>query len=886
MKFRMYGPLMALLFLYACEFGTAPTGGGTGGEGLSGILVDSKGSGVAGAKVFVYPDAAPAAKRAGAQVAQPDSTTTGKDGRFRFAKLPDGRYNLEASATRHDTVLAVFLRGIDFAKKLDLGKDTLRVSGSLTVQVRTAAGAVAGALCSLVGTSRTTVSDAGGKCAFTGLGPGTYQVSTTFEGRTFTTANLTVVSSVTTGAGLDVAPAGTGGETQIPANWILAYAQGYAFYMPPDMEFQGESQETDIWTAQYGSSRIGLSLFSGYGGITRPAYPGYFEDTLVLDSNSSAFYRTFRETDARIQVTLEVEKKSPGMTMFYVVFNATGASFADSAQMALMLRSVQVWKGPGPAPVPAPSKAVLHTPAAGATTTASPLLTWFAPANAAGTTYYRVQVSEDSTFVNLLANDSASRLPIQSSDRLSRTVGPLALFRTYYWRVLSFGPGGIVSSEIRAFRTETPPPAPVLRSPAANATVTSLSPQLTWGEVLLDGPAQIFRLQVSKDTLFGDYVLNDSISGPNFNGNFYSGVGPLEPATRYFWRVVQIRNGLSATSATRAFTTPSVSGEAPIVPQLASPAANTNATVDSQSFSWTSWNRGASTSHYHFQLATDSLFLNPVLNDSVPPSNFETGLTVRRVAVQHSTQYYWRVIGVGPGGSTPSETRRFSTFLPPQAVPLSSPAFPDTGRELSPELAWGVYYASNRTEAYRMQVAEDTLFSMLVVDETRPGQPIPESEDGLRYGWRVGPLSPGKKYFWRVISEGKGGLSAPSDTRSFVTRFKTTDVVPLEPELTSPTANATGVSAMPTFKWFRTTTGPHTDYFHLQIATDNSFRNPAVNDTVAARATALEFDFVERTLSPAHGNAPLRSGTPYFWRVAGVGKGGVTFSEVWTFTTQ
>jgi hypothetical protein len=186
-KFAIPG-LACILLLQACIVG----GGGTGGEGLTGTLVDAKGAPVAGAKVGVY-------SQAGGAVAV-DSMLTDAEGKFRFSALAAGRYNVAASVRRHDTTLAAFVRGVDIAEKLDLGDRALSPSGNLEVAVRSGEGEpLSGAQCAVAASPYVDVSDSGGTCNLEGLAPGFYQVGIIGDGDTTLTDTLEVQSSVTAG---------------------------------------------------------------------------------------------------------------------------------------------------------------------------------------------------------------------------------------------------------------------------------------------------------------------------------------------------------------------------------------------------------------------------------------------------------------------------------------------------------------------------------------------------------------------------------------------------------------------------------------------------------------------------------------------------------------
>ena len=124
-------PALAAAFLFAlaglgsCNFGTAP--GGTEGEGLTGILLDTHEKGAANIRVRVYPNNPATLAKGTAAAPHADSTVTNSSGRFEFKNLvPGTKYNLAASFTRGDTVFSLFIRDILYAGgRQDIGSNAL-----------------------------------------------------------------------------------------------------------------------------------------------------------------------------------------------------------------------------------------------------------------------------------------------------------------------------------------------------------------------------------------------------------------------------------------------------------------------------------------------------------------------------------------------------------------------------------------------------------------------------------------------------------------------------------------------------------------------------------------------------------------------------------------
>jgi hypothetical protein len=196
-KFLLALPAL-LILLHACDFGDAiGGGGGTGGQGLTGTIVDPQGVPVVGAKVRVFPELQASGKAASSpHEPMPDSQTTSGKGKFRFTNLAQGQYRLEALVQRGDTALVLVIRSINFVEKsLDLGTDTLRIAGGLRATIRTDGNVpVVGAACSLFDTPRSTVSDSSGTCVFSGLMPGAYRLRVASPGLIASEMDVVVVS--------------------------------------------------------------------------------------------------------------------------------------------------------------------------------------------------------------------------------------------------------------------------------------------------------------------------------------------------------------------------------------------------------------------------------------------------------------------------------------------------------------------------------------------------------------------------------------------------------------------------------------------------------------------------------------------------------------------
>ena len=112
-----------------------------------------------------------------------------------------------------------------------------------------------------------------------------------------------------------------------------------------------------------------------------------------------------------------------------------------------------------------------------------PVLDW---EDVAGATGYRVQISKNQTFTQV----------VKKVATVASTYPPtvdLPAFTKLFWRVQSKGANGLSAwSEARWFRTPNPPGIPTLVAPALNALTTAETPLLDWSNVKVPAGAPAF----------------------------------------------------------------------------------------------------------------------------------------------------------------------------------------------------------------------------------------------------------------------------------------------------------------------------------------------------------------------------------------------------------
>ncbi len=252
----------------------------------------------------------------------------------------------------------------------------------------------------------------------------------------------------------------------------------------------------------------------------------------------------------------------------------------------------------------------------------SPTFSW---TTSAGATSYGLQVSTSNSFGSFVVDQTG--LTTTSYDASGLTTSTM-----YYWRVNATNTYGTSSySSTYYFTTETaatPPAAPILASPANNATNVGNHPTLYWHPA---AGASTYELLVSSD--------NFSSVDFDFTGivdtSYHIHAWPsdyLELSTDYYWKVVAINTHGSDTSTTWKFTTKS----SPDAPELVSPADLSTDVSQLPTFTWTP--EFAATS-YSLQIATNSSFSSMVQSHS---GIADTTFTLA-TPLPTNTLYYWRV---------------------------------------------------------------------------------------------------------------------------------------------------------------------------------------------------------------------------------------------------
>ena len=273
----------------------------------------------------------------------------------------------------------------------------------------------------------------------------------------------------------------------------------------------------------------------------------------------------------------------------------------------------------------------------------TPTLTWNSVAYGAT---YQVQVAAISTFTTVLQDATGADLTYTASTLADGL---------YYWRVRAYNitPAPGAWSVARPFTIDTtPPPAPVLSTPA-NGSIYRSNPTFTW---LAAAGANAYQFQFASDSGFTmvEYtsaVLAVTSHTPN----------PAMTVGAHYWRV------RSRDAAGNWSTDPGGAGWSasrlvevrmplPLAPVLTSPASGSMQYTKTPTFTW---NSATYADSYNIQVATSYTFASPQVDVNLPSG--QLNYTPSSDLVPDGLRY-WRVRGINIHGEpgTWSAARTFT----------------------------------------------------------------------------------------------------------------------------------------------------------------------------------------------------------------------------------
>lgn len=332
------------------------------------------------------------------------------------------------------------------------------------------------------------------------------------------------------------------------------------------------------------------------------------------------------------------------------------------------------------------------------------------------------------------------------------------------------------------------------------------------------------------------YDANDNVTIGRRGGGFYLN-GTIDEVRLY-------NRALTQSEIQADMTTPVNGVQRPAAPLLLSPANGATGVSSAPTLTWSAVTGATS---YHVQVSTSSTFGTTIVDSSNVSS---TSITAGNLAA--NTTYYWHVSATNTGGTSAySSSFNFTTLAPPAAPVLSSPTNGAVAISLSPTFGWN---ASTGAASYHLQVATDSAFSGLVIDQNNIALT----------SFAASGLSTNTLFYWRVNATNSAGSSPYSS----LFRFTTTGPPP-PPSLSSPSNGSTGVATNVTLSW---NSSPGATTYRIQVSTSSTFLTTVVDSA----------NITTTSLTPGN----LSGGTQYYWRVNATNASGTSaYSTLFSFTT-
>jgi len=299
------------------------------------------------------------------------------------------------------------------------------------------------------------------------------------------------------------------------------------------------------------------------------------------------------------------------------------------------------------------------------------------------------------------------------------------------------------------------PSTPTLASPANGATVSVLTPILSWNPSINAG---WYSLQVSNSCSFTAILVEQS---DTTDTSYVVPGGALVYGKTYYWRVKAFNCcGNSPWSTVGSFKTPA--GPIPNVPSDLSASTILSSQIN---LTW----QDNSNNEKGFKIERRSGTGRYVQIATVGANV----LSYKNTGLSANTTYYYRVRAYNYYGNSEYCVEASARTLPaPPPVPvLVSPASGATRVSLTPALSWK---SSSGAVSYTVQVSTASNFATTVVNVS--------GISGTSYSL-LSPLKTSTRYYWRVNAVGaSGSTSAWSAVRYF-----TTTATPMPTPTPSPT---------------------------------------------------------------------------------------------------
>jgi len=342
---------------------------------------------------------------------------------------------------------------------------------------------------------------------------------------------------------------------------------------------------------------------------------------------------------------------------------------------------------------------------------------------------YVIEISRNSAFSDIAAYDSTlTASAYRNATALNNG--------QYYWRVTAYNPTfGSPRSAVRSFMVNIGFSGPSLIFPPNGFLTDSSVVDFDWSDV---SGAVSYVFEAALDSLFSSRVVVDSAITQSLYAHAFSDAS-------YFWRITAFDGtSYSARSLFRSFSVRTTLSQ----PALLAPAQGSVFDTNMVNFDWSDV---AGATHYIFEAALDSSFIEYIANDSsCSGSLFSGGPFV-------DDRYFWRVAASnGMINSPRSQVRWFDintqgNLLAPVLV---SPVDGLISTSFNVNFDWGNVEGAT---VYLFEIADNIDFSSAVVSDSNVSVSSYLNSDSLAAG----------SYYWRAKAGDGTRWSSYSDIRAF-----------------------------------------------------------------------------------------------------------------------
>lgn len=442
--------------------------------------------------------------------------------------------------------------------------------------------------------------------------------------------------------------------------------------------------------------------------------------------------------------------------------------------------------------------------------------------NVIGAEKYNIQLSDDISFSNLLYRDT---VPFSE-----KTIFPLEYHKSYYWRVNAENqtkPGDW--SEIFSFTTKIG--TPKLKLPENQSINLDTNISFLWNH---ENYADNYNFQLDTKNTFDS---PDLMEFNNIDNNII--LDELLYDTTYYWRTnINVDSQKGAWSEIWDFRIKLNK------PNLISPK---NQSIDIPINGDLTWTNSANSS-YRVQVSEDINFNNLTKDELI------NSLSYIYNGLKNDKQYFWRVRA--ERGQYLSDWSNIFSFKTPITIDRPQLKYPNNLQRnlqlITLNLTWDTL---PNISSYRIQIASDTLFSNLFIDES--------NIITNNYNFELSKFN--QIYFWRVKAiRSKGNESEWSE----VWEFSTTLPVPT---LILPINNASNVEKNSFLEWNEVEEAKN---YNVEVANDDKF-NDKVNE--------LSIKISNKKLSLNN----IENRKKYYWHVNAENNIALSeWSDTWSFTIE